>query len=1168
MSDDTTPAADERAAPPPEAQPVTVAAVPDGVDALPEPAAPGLADFLDEPEPAPALPRRRHHVSAVLVAHNGALWLPATLTTLAAQTRPPDAVAGVDTGSTDACAQILTDSLEADRVVLLAPDDGFGTAVAAGLRLIDESGHGAPDPATGPDAADAADPADAGDPTDLEDGPPMAWVWLLHDDSAPDPTCLQALLDTADDNPSVAVVGPKILGWHDRRLLLEVGVSIAGSGRRYTGLERREHDQGQHDGVRDVLAVSSAGMLVRRDVWDRLGGFDPELPLFRDDVDFCWRAHRAGERVVVGTDAVLHHREAGAHGRRRLDAAPDRPHQADRQAALQVLLAQAPAWRLPFAYVRHAVATLLRAVVYLVGKDVGAARDELAALGHVLAHPGRVTASRRRVAATATGPSSEQRSLRPGVGTLMRPALEALGGTLASGRPVDELAPGGALRAAAAGAVDDEALYYDEGPGFLQRTLRRPGVLLGLVLLVAAGVAARGLWWGDGQLLGGALLPSPIGAGDLWARYLEAWHEVGPGSPTPAPPYLAAVAALATVLLGKATLAVEAMLLLAVPLAGISAYVSLRGVVTSSVVKAWAAATYAILPAVTGAVAAGRLGTAALAVLLPPLARTLVRISGAGRGRLAPATARTAWGAALLVALATAFVPAVWLVVTVLAIASLVLGLRGRARVLHAAVVVLVPLALLLPWTGYLLANPSLFLLEPGLTGAGLTDRGLRAVDVLLLHPGGPGMTPIWLTVGVLLAALVALLRADRRGPVLAAWLVGGVALLLGLVQAFVLVTPPTAQDPVRAWPGPATLILGAALLVAAAVAADGLRAYVSTASFSWRQPVAGLVALVALAAPLASLGWWLPGAGQPLRRAEPTTVPAFVAAEAAGPGRPRTLVLRREAGGRVGYALVNGAAPLLGDAETAPPAQVWDDLDPIVAALASGRGGEEVVRLAEYGVRFVQVANPTGEVLATTLDSEPGLRRVSSAGGEALWRVAGVTTRARILAAAEAELAPGGTAETVPALSPDGRGPLVDAELPNGEPGRVLVIAETADPGWAATADGTVMAVAPADWAQAFTVPGGAPTVVVDYDDGPRSRWLWLQLTLLVVVVVLALPARRREVDPDAEDQQAAVPDELRGAGAAEATGDATVDADTHDETDAAADGAEPAEDREGMPS
>ena len=88
------------------------------------------------------------------------------------------------------------------------------------------------------------------------------------------------------------MLGPKLRDLADRRVLREVGLTIDRAGRRLTGVEPGEIDQGQHDGNRSVLAVSTAGMLIRRDVWDRLGGFDPLLPLFRDDIDFCWRAMR------------------------------------------------------------------------------------------------------------------------------------------------------------------------------------------------------------------------------------------------------------------------------------------------------------------------------------------------------------------------------------------------------------------------------------------------------------------------------------------------------------------------------------------------------------------------------------------------------------------------------------------------------------------------------------------------------------------------------------------------------------------------------------------------------------------------------------------------------------------------------------------------------------
>ena len=59
------------------------------------------------------------------------------------------------------------------------------------------------------------------------------------------------------------------------------------------------------------------------------------------------------------------------------------------------------------------------------------------------------------------------------------------------------------------------------------------------------------------------------------------------------------------------------LLLLGIPLAGASAYVALRGLVPSKAIRVWAAAAYALLPAMTGAVASGRVGTTILAIFLP-----------------------------------------------------------------------------------------------------------------------------------------------------------------------------------------------------------------------------------------------------------------------------------------------------------------------------------------------------------------------------------------------------------------------------------------------------------------------------------------------------------------------------------------------------------------------
>jgi GT2 family glycosyltransferase len=210
--------------------------------------------------PHPQLPN--HTVTAIVVSHDGSRWLGETLEALLRQTRPVDRVVGVDNGSRDGSAALLTDALGSRAVLTLPRSTGFGEAVA---EVLDRLGPGGG----------------------------REWIWLLHDDCAPDVHALRLLLEAADEDPKAAVLGPKLRDWLDRRLLLEVGVTVDRTGRRDTGLEAREFDQGQYDGTRDVLSVSTAGMLIRRDVWEEVGGLDPALPLFRDDLDLCWRVRTA-----------------------------------------------------------------------------------------------------------------------------------------------------------------------------------------------------------------------------------------------------------------------------------------------------------------------------------------------------------------------------------------------------------------------------------------------------------------------------------------------------------------------------------------------------------------------------------------------------------------------------------------------------------------------------------------------------------------------------------------------------------------------------------------------------------------------------------------------------------------------------------------------------------
>ncbi|PWG07807.1 family 2 glycosyl transferase [Streptomyces sp. V2] len=1051
----------------------------------------------------------RHVVTAVLVAHDGARWLPDALAGLLGQERPVQSVVAADTGSADDSAQLLTEALGEGRVLHLARRTGFGQAVEEATRtapvLTPEELPYLKRP-SGWDPVTRTWRDDAYDMPELPYGEPVQWLWLLHDDSAPEPDALAEMLRVVDNElelgrDDVAVVGPKLRGWYDRRQLLEVGVTIAPSGRRWTGLDRREQDQGQHDHVRPVLAVSTAGMLVRRDVFEELGGFDRRLPLMRDDVDLCWRATSLGHRVLVAPEAVVRHAEAASRERRTVDCAgrtAASPHKVDKAGAVHTLLVNSRTAALPWVLFRIVIGTVLRTLAYLVGKVPGQAVDEIRGLLGTLLRPERIIAGRRARGKPVID-KGELRALFPPPGATLRATVEQAAGSFLDSSDTDT-APGRHGGGIESGPGGDDADFLEiEQFARLKRIARKPGPVLFVALLLISLAACRALL-GTGALAGGALLPAPGDASELWNRYTDAWHPVGAGGTPAAPPYLAIVAALAAVLFGSTGLAVTLLLVCSVPLAGFTAYFASRPLVTSRLLRAWAAVVYAFLPAVTGALAGGRLGTAVLAILLPLIARAGIAASGLAHSSGARGSWRATWAYALLLTITTAFTPIVWPIALVLGLA--VLAVRRTELVAYGPRFLAqlgTPLLILAPWSLSLL--PTGFFQEAGLDfGA----SSATALDLLGASPGGPGTVSGLMLIGVVLAALAALLRSERHTGVWAAWAVA----LIGLVFAVL-----ANGD---AWAGPATLVYGLALLCAAMIGADGARSRVAEQSFGWRQPVAALIAFAAAAGPLLiAAGWMIRGADGPLERRDPVQVPAFVAEEAGTRDQARTLVLDSDSAAHVSYMLVRGSGTRMGDAETASADGENKQLDKVVANLVAGSGADQTSELGKFAVRYVLVHKGAPREVARVLDATPGLSRLSQQNGSALWRVGREVSRASIVAADGS-----GTPVAV------GAGPVeIHTKIEDGKEGRVLRLADAVADGWSATLDGKPLKAVTVDgWAQGFELPSTGGRLDVTYEDPfTHTLWLWTQGALALVLVVLALPGRRRDVDddlPEAEEQ------------------------------------------------
>jgi GT2 family glycosyltransferase len=893
-------------------------------------------------------------VTALLVSHDGARWLPAVLDGLARQTRSPDCVVAVDTGSADAGVALLEQHLAgtstSTSLVAAPAGSSYGAAVRAGL---------------------AAVPASGGDD----------WVWLLHDDSAPAPTALERLLAAALDNPSASILGPKLREWPSLRRLLEVGVTISGTGRRETGLEPGEYDQGQHDRVRDVLAVNTAGMLVRRDVLERLG-FDERLPVFGNDIDLGWRAARAGLRTLAVPDAVVFHVEAAHRGVRRTPVTGSF-RRAERRAALYTVLVNCSPWALPLVTLRLLLGSLVRGLGLLLVRAPREALDELTALASVYARPDRIVSARLQRRRSATVPARAVRHLlappwvpyRHGVDfvTEVGSAVVHQAGDLSSARRERGLA------ATETGPVPEEAQNLPADTGLLARLVANPVAAVFAVLVVAALVAARGLV-GTGMLSGGALLPAPGSATGWWAVYAEAWHQIGLGSAAPAAPYLLPMAVAGTVLLGKAWLLVDLLFLMAVPVAAWGGYRFLLQVTGSRAAAAWGGAAYGLLPVLGGAVQQGRLGTVVATLTLPWLAHAALFLGSADRDR----RWRAAWRTSLWLALLSAFVPLAWVFAGLAAAVMVGTGVVGPRDGSHRRQwsmwgPVLVALAavpvLLLPWS--LESGPARgaawWLFEAGLPAPALVDP-LSRWDVVLGRPGAAG-APGWLSIGVLVAAVLALARPDTRRRVLGAWAVLVLGLAVTAVLAGTSFAPLSGSPAQPLWLGFPLLVVQASGICAAAIAATGIRLRLTGVSFGWRQPVGVVVVVVALLSPIAGVVWWVAhGSGGPLDRAAASTVPTYMSDAAAADPLHGVLVVRGSHVGRFDYLLLRGPGLRLGDDTVLPPLPRERPLTRIVTDLVTGPRASDIAALARRGVGFVYAPPPADTDLVANMDSVSGV--------------------------------------------------------------------------------------------------------------------------------------------------------------------------------------------------
>jgi GT2 family glycosyltransferase len=139
-------------------------------------------------------------------------------------------------------------------------------------------------------------------------------VALLNPDALADRDWLQQIAAPLAD-AQIGVVGSKVLGADGR--IQSLGAALGRPELLTSHLRAGEPDRAQDGALAEVWSVHGAAMAFRRELWERLGGFDEGFyPAYWEESDFCERARGVGYRVVVAPRAAVRHdHEASSTGK-------------------------------------------------------------------------------------------------------------------------------------------------------------------------------------------------------------------------------------------------------------------------------------------------------------------------------------------------------------------------------------------------------------------------------------------------------------------------------------------------------------------------------------------------------------------------------------------------------------------------------------------------------------------------------------------------------------------------------------------------------------------------------------------------------------------------------------------------------------------------------------
>ena len=216
-------------------------------------------------------------VAVLILNYNGACFLPGCFESVLASDYPSFDVVLIDNHSSDASVPWTLATHPNIRIIQNEENLGFAAAYDRAIRSLD-----------------------------------YPYLVLLNNDTAVHERWLTALVEVAESSEKIAVCGSKILMMHDQTILDHGGGLFTWIG---SGLDvgKWARDRGDTLTPRETGFACGASLLISREAYLRVGGFDTTYTMYHEDVDLCWRLRMAGYSIMHVPASVVYHHGGGGH---------------------------------------------------------------------------------------------------------------------------------------------------------------------------------------------------------------------------------------------------------------------------------------------------------------------------------------------------------------------------------------------------------------------------------------------------------------------------------------------------------------------------------------------------------------------------------------------------------------------------------------------------------------------------------------------------------------------------------------------------------------------------------------------------------------------------------------------------------------------------------------